>query len=176
MTVVVLDPSNSRNLAFCRALLRQDNSLSSFLPQIRLAQDVRTILWLENQSSIDLRDADTRSSACPTRLDHFHFDRARGHAEDFDLTGSEGPWLLSKNPRTDKSVLLDFSDYPVDAYDEKLAKWQKHIATNDVFWAQTQSRDFATMFLIMEYLSEFTAGRLKIQINKVDQSPPIRTK
>jgi hypothetical protein len=176
LTVLILDPSNSQNPAFCRALLGNHNSLSSFLPQGNLAQDVRTILWFENRSGRDLRNADTTSGACPIRLDHFQFERARPYAQDFDLTGSEGPWLLSIDPRNDKSVLLDFSDYAIDDYDKHLAKWQKYVATNNVFWAQTQSRDLATVFLITEYLTEFSSGRLKIRIKGVDQSAPLRPK
>jgi hypothetical protein len=33
VSVVILDPTNPRNAAFCRALLNNENSLSSFLPQ-----------------------------------------------------------------------------------------------------------------------------------------------
>jgi len=174
MTVIVLDSSNSNNLAFCRALFGRDNSQSSFLPQNRFAQDTRTMMWFENQSSAELQNADTTPAACTDRLDHFHFERARTYQGASELERSTGPWLVSVDSRSRKVVSLDFSGYPVSEYRKELAKWQKNVANNDEFWLQTQSRDFATMFLIMEYVTEFSSGRLKIHIRGEDQSPQLQ--
>jgi hypothetical protein len=166
MSVVILDPSNASNIAFCRALLGRNNSLSSFLPQNLSVQDVRTFVWFENRASVEFGNIDTTSSACRARLDNFHFDRARSLAQDFDLNGSEGPWLLSVDPLTEKAVLLDFSGYAAADYDEEISKWQKHIANNDNFWSETQSENLATIFLITEYLPEYTSGHLRYHSKK----------
>lgn len=160
VNVVILDPSSPRNAAFCSAVLKNENSLSSFLPLGKFTQEARTITWLENRSSAELKDADTRETSCPQRLDNFDYQRARELAYQFSLFGSDGPWLLSFDPKSQKAVLLDFSGYEEAKYDRKLAKWREHIANNTKFWAAPQFREISGIFL-GAYATEILSGHLK---------------
>lgn len=161
-TIVIFEPGQNNNIELCRAIAENLNVASNFSPTPQFQSQLSEIVWFDRRSRKDFPH-ELQKSKCNRLLDEFDYERARSFATNFDLTGSQGPWLFSIDPDRNRAALLDFSGYNSIDYGEALLKWKLHLAKNIKFWAEPNSKNLATIFLIAFFIPEYLQNTLKIK-------------
>jgi hypothetical protein len=156
---VVLEKGPRENIAFCEALRSNFQPAISFAEPLVGGNPFEDLFWADVRQSDVLqnysKDADNAELSCDHLVENFDSERAHILAQNFNLIGTSGPWLISVSPVDGTSVLLNFSCYRAQDFPAAVANWRKNLVDAWIIWARNMTRDRAMVNVFMNFTKEY---------------------